>query len=535
MREITDKLKAFFELNEYKKVMVWGLFLLVGFFLIMQHSLIGMYFDDFGNASLSYSYDSSSIQGTNYTTGDLFDWAYYIYFNWGGRILYALTMIPMLKDGPQLYMMIQSVILLVVFIVMYKIIKRYCAFRDEPAVVLALITFYGLLNGTILTWGMYWASASILYLWPILPFFVAIYIYEESAEAYDSLGAIPDKNYIYLLILIPLITLSQEQMGGAFIVWILCRVICRISTRRSEEKGKLLYFDIYILVWALATFMVFILAPGNWNRLEATSGFAELSVFEKIQLNYPILMKLLTDYGLYGVNIIIWLAGIMMIYMLYQKKKCRVHIVFFCGMIPYGLNVCSMLSSRIFGIAVFGETYNMISFTLLIIDMFFILLFFFYERKQLEFMAIMIAAVAYVFCLLFSPTLNLRSCILYVFICMIMSIIVGYTFWKSEKNRIIKAASLVLAAGIVLVSGLNLGRTYNGYKQNYYINEYNFNLLKNYNGVDKVVYLKDYANAIYRAPMPCDEGYEYCAFWMKEYFDMPMDVEFIWQKGEISQ
>ena len=35
---------------------VWAVFIA---YLFMQHRLVGMYFDDFGNASLSYSYDSS--------------------------------------------------------------------------------------------------------------------------------------------------------------------------------------------------------------------------------------------------------------------------------------------------------------------------------------------------------------------------------------------------------------------------------------------------------------------------------------------
>ena len=54
------------------------------FYLFMQHRLVGMYYDDFGNASLSYGYDSSSIIGTNYTIMDLAKWSKFIYLNWGG-------------------------------------------------------------------------------------------------------------------------------------------------------------------------------------------------------------------------------------------------------------------------------------------------------------------------------------------------------------------------------------------------------------------------------------------------------------------
>lgn len=90
--------------------------------------MVGMYYDDFGNASLSYGYDSSQIAGTNYSMKDLYMWAKYIYFNWGGRIIYALMLIPLLKNE-------------------------------------------------ILTMGMYWASASVLYVWPVLFFILLILHY----------------------------------------------------------------------------------------------------------------------------------------------------------------------------------------------------------------------------------------------------------------------------------------------------------------------------------------------------------------------
>ena len=257
MEKIANRKEWVFQKLKCKRSGVIIAFLIIGIGLLMQHRLIGMYFDDFGNASLSYSYDSSQIQGTNYTIDDLLAWAQYIYFNWGGRILYALMLIPMLKNGPTLFMLVQAVILLLIFIMAYKIVKRYCGYQDEPFVVIGLAVMYGLLNATILTWGIYWASASVLYVWPILPFFLFVYLYDETIDLFEKHEPIPDKNYIYFLILIPLITLSQEQIGGAFIVWFVCKVGCRLIEKRIKEKGKLLYLDIYIAVLGIITFGIF--------------------------------------------------------------------------------------------------------------------------------------------------------------------------------------------------------------------------------------------------------------------------------------
>ena len=57
--------------------------------LVIQHSFVGLCFDDYGNGSLSYGYEVAGVDGTNFSLRDLCKWAKEIYFNWGGRLLYA--------------------------------------------------------------------------------------------------------------------------------------------------------------------------------------------------------------------------------------------------------------------------------------------------------------------------------------------------------------------------------------------------------------------------------------------------------------
>ena len=159
-----------------KQLIIFFLFVIYSIFLFSQYRLVGMYYDDFGNASLSYGYDAQ-IVGTNYTIKDLLQWAGYIYMNWGGRIIYALMLIPLLKTGSHLFMMIQVIIIILTLIVMYFIAKKIA---DETNGILIIISFaliYGLLQGDILTQGFYWASASVLYVWPMLPFMLTILLY----------------------------------------------------------------------------------------------------------------------------------------------------------------------------------------------------------------------------------------------------------------------------------------------------------------------------------------------------------------------
>ena len=224
------------------------------------------------------------------------------------------------------------------------------------------------------------------------------------------------------------------------------------------------------------------------------------------------------------------MAGLAMLIMMYMRKKDKIQAVLLVGIIPFGLNLCNIFTANAFGISVFGERYGQVSFSLFIISMFFILTGFFYQRMQLDFMAIMISAVASMVCLLISPTLNLRSCIPYVFSCMMMIAIVGYTFWIECNTRVLRNVCRGIGCVIALISIINLGTVYIGYAKNSYADSYNFEKLQSYNGTDKEIVLMKYNNDTYRAPMPCDAGYEYCEYWMKEYFDIPFDVTFVWEK-----
>ncbi len=53
--------------NKVLRIIEIVLFLLFIMYVIAHHRHVGMYFDDFGNASLSYGYSNPDVHGTNYT------------------------------------------------------------------------------------------------------------------------------------------------------------------------------------------------------------------------------------------------------------------------------------------------------------------------------------------------------------------------------------------------------------------------------------------------------------------------------------
>ena len=178
--DLSKKLFTFLNENKFIISMFFIMFLLYYFLC----DVITMYFDDYGNASLSYAYNVPNVNGTNYTISQLLEWAKNIYNHFGGRIFYAIMfIIPLLKHGISNYMLVQSVVLTGIVFFIYKIINYYSKENKYKNIVPVIIfTLYNLIDMAYLRHGIYWASASVLYVWPLLPFFSLLYLYIKTCD-----------------------------------------------------------------------------------------------------------------------------------------------------------------------------------------------------------------------------------------------------------------------------------------------------------------------------------------------------------------
>ena len=269
--------------NNFKKnypyIIVYIIILLL---LLLQHSVVHMYFDDFGNASLSYATTVENVIKTNYTFKQLFDEAIYTYFNFGGRILYGMIVTLLLKNGIKPFMMTQAFVVLGIIYMISSIVTKMTK-KDSVIYPISCMILYMLLDITILRHGIYWASASILYLWPLLPMFALINYYMNTTKKISENKKV---NYLkYILINIPLIiftVFSQEQIGVALISF-LCIYI--IFDHLKKEK-KYLKYDLFTLNFSIITYLFLFLAPGNWARMDSNNPeFAKMSFFQKIIYN----------------------------------------------------------------------------------------------------------------------------------------------------------------------------------------------------------------------------------------------------------
>ena len=206
-----------------------------------------MYQDDYGYASLTYGIIENEV-GMSFSLIDIFKYLVWHYFNWGGRVLYFFFEIAIFRvGGLKLMQIVQSVIIVLICIISGKIIANLKKVDMNTSIMLTLV-LYGLFHQTTLMDGVYWYSASILYVWPLLPFLGAIYIFTTLNEKETRF-----KKCVFIL-LIFFAAFSQEQIAVFVLTWIICILFLKkVNRGRFYEiyggGGYLLDLDVYLFYW----------------------------------------------------------------------------------------------------------------------------------------------------------------------------------------------------------------------------------------------------------------------------------------------
>ena len=514
-------------LNKIKKtknenIIVFFEFIIIFLLLMFVHNLIGLYYDDYGNASLSYGTIIDGVEGTNFNIGHIFEWISNTYMNWGGRILYASTiLIPLLKGGATIYMLLQSIVITIILYLSYKIILNYNIKIKEKRIFVPFILFilYCLIDIVIHRGGTYWASASILYVWPMLPFLLSIYLYQKLKNTIENKNTKKWKiNFIILMLMIFLATFSQEQIGIAVIIF----YIVYIFFDHLKEIKKYLKLDLSILINSIISYAILFFAPGNMSRLATNGDFSNLSFFEKIEQNMPIILKIMFSNEM--VIFILLLSIVLMISLFNIIKKNKYILIPIITqiilIIIQFLNLYEIIEIPFY-------PHLMIFRIIYLINLFVNLLIYGIYNKKTTIIAFGLSAAGSVFCLLMSPTIVYRSFIPLLFLLFIVIIIIYIDCFT--KNKLLNKILIILFILLVYFGTINYYKIYSGYKMNYSIIKHNEIVLKNYSGQDIINLYKLYDDT-YAISMPYNkiEGNLSSESWMKEYYNISDGVKFIW-------
>lgn len=510
-----------------KKRMCLSISCLFGLLILLQHHYAFIVFDDYGYASLSYGWTGNQA-GMSYTLGDIFDFLVWHYFNWGGRILCFLVEILVLKvGGAELIQITQAIIILFICIISGRILAFITKCDALYSVALSLM-LYGTINLDTLRDGVYWYSASVSYVWPLLPLLGSIWLYLQ----------IQIKETMFrkcaVILLVFAASFSQEQISVMVIVWIAFIIFFHLwEMRNSRCKKKLPYYLYGMAASAILGGMITILAPGNFVRAgtERYDEFYNKNILERIIENTDWIINI--NIGNYN-----WVFTLIM--------------TLFCGMALsiYLKNKKIYILTYVFSVYFIVEKLLLISYEVGIIVrllwavcFLYLLLIYYYRRSNYLFFGMLAAGICSQGMMIVSPTVTIRCHTTMEFILHIVVVECILSIYMSEAYKTSKAYPIWLGIcmiGVCIYAVFNSGYVMLGYKYNDEINKINhYKLLEaqaRYAAGDreKEIDLYKLYDDNFTNCMPYNTGYEFIEVWMKNYYELPQDICFVWNNLEDS-
>ncbi len=498
--------------NKTYKVILHIFWLLVFLYIIIQHAFVWMYFDDYGYASITYLGNQFNPNGgTNFSIVELVSFLKYHYYNWGGRVVGFFFEIICLKHSIWFMRIVQSII---VFAMILCGTKSVCIRlkKNELLVGIVFTGMYLLLGLSTLNWGVYWFTASVLYVWSV-GFWVVGIFFHIRYENNNTIG-----NYISYLLFISLAAIIHEQTSVAVIMYVVAVEILNIL----EGKKSLLCF----LNLSVPTVcgLICILAPGNFVRSVGYEDFNSMTVYEKAMHNLPTILHMNFDdsYAMTLIYMIVFVLFVLNVSKYVNNSRKTIFILFYVMIdIAFFLTRNGFLLTK----------YQLIIEIVWAITFSCNILVYYYIEKHKYFFAMYLGGLLSQGMLLVAPQLNYRVRIIFAIVLIVISTdIITTTVENSWGIYSIIAPITILLIGIILSSRV----TY-GYYLNNSINIYNDNQLRiasreiqEGTNIEKIV-LKKLFDDRYACVMPYQEGFEGGQVWMKYYYEIPQNIVIEWQ------
>lgn len=499
-------------MQKYSKKIV-TVFSVYFLFLLLQHSYVSLYFDDFGYASLSYGYNGYS-GNMSYHLLDIVKFMIWHYFNWGGRVLYFFFEIISIHIGLWFIQIVQSVILLGIAAFSYLLIRTDDK-KSNFIKACIIIILYASLGVESFKEGIFWYSASVAYIWPLLPFLVAIY----EQKKYENAGK--KKNLFLSSFFYFMAAFSYEQIAVCTVSFvILDKVLGKISLRRRGYNAKSYWITILVLVGCSLQ----ILAPGNFVRSSSDmyDSFERLSFWEKVLFNIPQILD--NNLGVDNMLPVLFfiLTGIVIII----KKKANAKMFAFNISLFLITSLC-LVFSWFYKIP---DEINSMNKILWIVVFLINITVHLWDKQQQFLIAIVYGGLISQGIMIISPAIPTRSHLPFEFLFhIVIASILGDAFLKL-KSKIL----YIVILGFTVLAGINIAVITNGYRNNdeiHKINHYKMTeksfLIKSGENINTIVLyrLKDDK---YAAQMPYQQSF--MEYWIKNYYEIPQSVNLIWNR-----
>ena len=501
------------------------IFLLFFGLVFLQHQYLWLYQDDYGYASLSYAYNVTSVIGHKFSLLQLFDFLIGHYKCWGGRVLYFFIECSSLRIGLPFFRLLQSLFITGIFYFIYKIIIKIVK-KEDWKIALASCLCYGMIEIMTFRDGIFWISASVLYLLPLLPLFAFIYFYTFNRKQTVFYN-------IMVSLLVFLASFSQEQIGTMTISYIILLTIFEYYQSRKVDCQNLM-----MVFASLIGFAILMLAPGNIARMNdvSSAGFYNLSFLEKIVRNMPYIIS--TNFGIYTrIFCIFFFSSVC--YVCLKNIKYKEGIAFF--------NYLAMISNfGILAITLYKEIgyfdfltylnnskiwhYFILGIMCLQLLLVLYSLTLYIYKKSYSLLLLFYASIISQGVMLMAPSFGFRAVLPFEFVIFLFELLVYSDIILEMQNN---KKKLPITEGILCIVASII--TYGYYQNNKYHAENDKILRKVSEDIEKgtVTYSKiklhKVKNSLYTGEMPYFEAYSYIKSWIYQYYNIPNTIEITYE------
>ncbi len=248
------------------------IFVLFAVFLSKQYSYAYMSHDDYGYATLSYVYWEEGMWGQNFSMNQLAHYLTEHYNRWGGRVLCFAQEILLFKAGTDAMQNFHAFVLTGIFLLAF--LFAYHAKKVKNAFVAAAFTclLFGFLGKTMAITGLYWYSASIAYMVPIIYLFLGAWLLyillldkNERIISVSKLMMLP-----FSCVLFFFAGFSMEQIGIFAVITAAAMIVYASFYRRNPI---ILLYGAPVLLSAIAGCHIMLMAVGNNSRKDMYSAY----------------------------------------------------------------------------------------------------------------------------------------------------------------------------------------------------------------------------------------------------------------------
>lgn len=499
-----------------KKICINLIFLCFLLYQLLQNSMVWLYHDDYGYVCLKYGFDVGTVS-TNYNFGELIEYLRLHYLGWGGRVLYYFLFIFTYRYGGLIGLrIVQALILTLISYEIYSVVRG----KDKDSILLAFTTaaMWGMLQVTVLRESVYWFAASSGYVWPLATLLAGILVQRDIWQIRSQ-----KLKYGLCAALFFFAAFSQEQV--ALLTMVYCGMVMLYEIKHIQKANA------FCLAGALLGGAIEILAPGNFARASGNENpeFMAMNLLEKILRNVPRILNL--NFGSHSMLFVITLLVTVVMGSSVLYKKGRVgKWIFAFGVAGISYPIMYLVRIR-YGVFGMGLYYLMGVWTILVATWLVI----YCIRSRNHFLtSLLVGAVAAQAMLSVLPALNYRTAIITQILSMVLILSVGKEFAEImswNKKRICGVGIVYLA--MILCYAVNALQIGVGYYYNNRFNRANHDILSEAKEEIKAgeevttVTLYKMHDDRYAEGMPYVK--EYMVNWVKEYYELPRTVEFVYE------